>query len=246
MRSTWTGSNLFPPFVARAALKVLTVEGSDAVTHARVAELAGYSKTTLYTHWPSRVELIVLALDALGDLPHHERTGDLRTDIIGELHAFRGGITDMRLDRILTGMAQWASVDEMREIRNKINDSGWGPMRAMLGEALDGVELEAALSMLTGVVACPSIMFGTLPDDDVIAAAVDIVLQRRLKKGAEALAEPPSPSPPRWRSRNARTLASLPQLPMPHQCPIFHARRIDAQPGASRMCAALDVARLER
>lgn len=163
--------------VARAALGVLTDEGSDAVTHARVAELAGYSKTTLYTHWPSRVELIALALDALGELPHYERTGDLRKDIIGELWAFRGGITEMRLDRILTGMAQWASFDEMREIRDKINNSGQGQMRAMLGEFLDGAELEAALSMLTGVVACPSIMFGTVPDDEVIAAAVDIVLR---------------------------------------------------------------------
>ncbi|WP_292989367.1 TetR/AcrR family transcriptional regulator [Mycobacterium sp.] len=163
--------------VARAALGVLTDEGSDAVTHARVAELAGYSKTTLYTHWPSRVDLVALALDALGDLPHFERTGDLRSDIIGELWAFRGGITDMRLDRILTGMAQWASFDEMREIRDKINNSGQGQMRAMLGEFLDGAELEAALSMLTGVVACPSIMFGTVPDDDVINAAVDIVLR---------------------------------------------------------------------
>lgn len=163
--------------VSRAALGVLTEEGSDAVTHARVAELAGYSKTTLYTHWPSRVDLIVLAVDALGELPHHERSGNLRDDIIGELEAFRGGITEMRLDLILTGMAQWASVDEMRVIRDKINNSGQGQMRAMLGEILDGAELEAAVSMLTGVVACPSIMFGTLPDDDVIAAAVDIVLR---------------------------------------------------------------------
>jgi AcrR family transcriptional regulator len=163
--------------VARAALHVLTDEGSDAVTHARVAELAGYSKTTLYTHWPARVDLIVLAVDALGELPHHERTGDIRDDIIGELAAFRGGITEMRLDLILTGMAQWASVEEMRVIRDKINSSGQGQMRAMLGDIFHGAELEAALSMLTGVVACPSIMFGTLPDDDVIAAAVDIVLR---------------------------------------------------------------------
>jgi AcrR family transcriptional regulator len=156
---------------------VLTDERSDAVTHARVAELAGYSKTTLYTHWPSRVDLIALALDALGELPHHDQTGDIRTDLIGELQAFRGGIITMRLDRVLTGMAQWASIDEMREIRDKINSSGQGPLRAMLAEVLDGVELEAAVSMLTGVVACPSIMFGTLPDDDVIAASVDIVLR---------------------------------------------------------------------
>jgi AcrR family transcriptional regulator len=169
--------------VARAALEVLTDEGSDAVTHARVAELAGYSKTTLYTHWASRVDLIVLAVDALGELPHHERSGDLRDDIVGELVAFRRGITEMRLDLILTGMAQWASVEEMREIRDKINNSGQGQMRAMLGEIFDGAELEAALSMLTGVVACPSIMFGSLPDDDVITAAVDIVLRGATRSG---------------------------------------------------------------
>ena len=65
----------------------------------------------------------------------------------------------------------------MREIRDRINNSGQSQMRAMLGELFDGAELEAALSMLTGVVACPSIMFGALPEDDVIAAAVDIVLR---------------------------------------------------------------------
>jgi AcrR family transcriptional regulator len=162
--------------VSRAALEVLTGEGSDAVTHARVAELAGYSKTTLYTHWPSRAELIALALDGLGELPHHERSGNLRDDLLGELQAFRGGITNMRLDLILTGMAQWATVDEMRQIRDKINNSGQGPLREMLAEVLDGDQLEAAVSMLTGVVACPAIMFGTLPDDGIIAAAVDIVL----------------------------------------------------------------------
>ena len=35
--------------VSRVALKVLTDEGTDALTHGHVAELAGYSKTTLYT-----------------------------------------------------------------------------------------------------------------------------------------------------------------------------------------------------
>jgi hypothetical protein len=45
-----------------------------------------------------------------------------------------------------------------------------------LEEAFDPVEFEAVVSMLAGVVACPSIMFGGLPDDDAIAAAaVDIV-----------------------------------------------------------------------
>jgi AcrR family transcriptional regulator len=164
--------------VARTALTVMTTEGTDAVTHARVAELAGYSKTTLYAHWPARVDLLVVALDALGELPHHQRTGDLRTDIIGELTIFRAAVTDFNLDRVLAGMAQWASVDEMRQVRDKINGEGQRPLRTMLEERYAGVELDAAVSMLSGVVACPAIMFGTLPEDDAIAAAVDIVLRQ--------------------------------------------------------------------
>ena len=162
--------------VARAALEVLTEEGSEAVTHARVAEIARYSKTTLYTHWPSRIDLITMAIEALGEMPHHQRTGELRADVIAELKVFRKGILDLRLDRVVASMAQWASDEQMRQVRDKVNTDGQHQMYAMLGEVFTGSALDAAVSMLTGVVACPSLMFGTLPDDDIIAAAVDIVL----------------------------------------------------------------------
>ena len=163
--------------VARAALAVLTDEGADAVTHAHVADIAGYSKTTLYTHWPSRADLIALALDAIGELPHREPTGDVREDLIAELHAFRQAVRDYRFDRIVAVLAQWGSVEEFAAIRDRINSDGQRPIRGMLGEVFDGTELEAAVSMLAGVVACPTLMFGELPDDDVIEAAVDLVLR---------------------------------------------------------------------
>lgn len=162
--------------VSRAALRVLIEEGCEALTHAHVADIAGYSKTTLYTHWPARLDLIMLALDALGEMPHRERTGDLRADLIGELHVFRQAVVDLRLDHILSVMAQWASVDEMARVRDRINSDGQRPLRGMLAEKLGDAQLEAAVSMLTGVVACPTLMFGTLPDDAVIEAAVDLVL----------------------------------------------------------------------
>lgn len=162
--------------VSRTALDVLVNEGSDAVTHARVAELAGYSKTTLYSHWPSRFALLKTALEALGELPHQQATGDLRADLIGELTMFRQAVVDQHLDRVLSAMAQWASVETMAEIRDALNTEAQRPIRAMLETAFDGARLEAAISMLAGVVACPSLMFGAVPDDDVIEAAVDIVL----------------------------------------------------------------------
>jgi AcrR family transcriptional regulator len=165
--------------VSRAALEVLTQEDWDAVTHARIAEKAGYSKTTLYTHWPSKNDLVAMALDAIGDLPHHDRTGDLRTDLIAELVLFRTAVRDMRLDRVLLAMAQSASVERMAQVREDFNRRGQRMVRDMLADAFTGARLEAAVSMISGVVACPTIMFGELPDDDVIAAAVDIVLAAR-------------------------------------------------------------------
>lgn len=169
--------------VSRIALQVLTGEGADALSHAHVAELAGYSKTTLYTHWPARVDLILLALDAIGDMPHQEPTGDLRADLIGELRVFRQVVLDYRLDQILAVMAQWASVEEMARVRDQINTDGQKPIRGMLAEVFSGSELEAAISMLAGVVACPTMMFGSVPEDDVIEAAVDLVLRgTRTKK----------------------------------------------------------------
>jgi AcrR family transcriptional regulator len=163
--------------VSRAALHVLTTEGADALTHAHVAEIAGYSKTTLYTHWPSRVELIALALDAIDNLPHQEPTGDLRADLIGELQAFRRAVREHRLDQILSVMAQWASVEEMARIRDRLNTEAQKPVRDMLATRFSGPELEAAISMLAGVVACPTLMFGAPPDDTVITAAVDLMLR---------------------------------------------------------------------
>lgn len=162
--------------VSRAALDVLIGEGWEQVTHARVAEAAGYSKSTLYTHWPSRYDLIAMAIDSLGEMPHHEPTGELRTDIVGELTVFRQAVRELRLDQILAGMAQSASVDDVAALRERVNSAGQRNLRDMLAQRFDGAELEAAVSMLTGVVACPSLMFGHLPEDEVIAAAVDIVL----------------------------------------------------------------------
>lgn len=163
--------------VARTAFDVLVSEGSDALTHAHVAERAGYSKTTVYKHWPTRFDLAAIALQALGEVRHHQPTGDLRADLIGELTAFRQAVLDHRLDQVLSAMAQWATDEMMRQLRHQINTEGQRTIRTILETAFEGAELEAAISMLSGVVACPSVMFGALPDDEVIEAAVDMVLR---------------------------------------------------------------------
>jgi len=163
--------------VGLAALKVLTEEGGDPLTHARVASEAGYSRTTLYKHWPARVDLVTLALESVGRMPHGRRTGDARADLVAELRSFRRAIVDARLDQILMALAQWATIDEVAAIRDSIVEDGEGVARAILADFASGDELEAAVAMLSGVVVCPALMYGTVPSDVVIDHAVTIVLK---------------------------------------------------------------------
>lgn len=102
--------------------------------------------------------------------------GDLRTDLLEQLARFRHAMLDRRLARVVAAMAHWASVQEISQIRDTINTDGQRPIRTLLQGSFHGAQLEAVISMLTGVIACPALMFGTTPDDDIIAAAVDIVM----------------------------------------------------------------------
>ncbi len=163
--------------VARTAFAILVDEGSEALTHGRVAELAGYSKTTLYKHWPTRADLAATALSPLRDAKHREPTGDVRADLITQLTAFGQLVRELRLDLVLSAMTQWATVDAMRQLRDEINAEGQRPIRRILEQVFAGPELDASISMLSGVIVCPALMFGTAPGPEIIEAAVDVVLQ---------------------------------------------------------------------
>lgn len=164
--------------VGEAALDILTTEGWEALSHAHVAKTAGFSRTTLYTHWPAKIDLVTLALDSVRSMPHAERTGDVATDLVGELRAFRQGIVDFSLHKVLMALAQWGvTVDEIAAIRDRVVGDGERISRELLSQVAEGDDLEAAVAMLSGAVICPVLMYDRLPSDVVIERAVAIVLR---------------------------------------------------------------------
>ena len=163
--------------VLRAALDVLIDEGRDAVTHQRLAQVAGYSRATLYKHWPTRADLLRDAFGGLRDAHHHTPTGDVRADLIEELTTFRSVIERRRIDRALAALAELAaSHPEMSDVRDEVVRDGERVLRGLLAPRMAGAELEAATLMLAGAVLNAAMMHGRPPADDVIAAAVDIVM----------------------------------------------------------------------
>ncbi|MBT0565190.1 TetR/AcrR family transcriptional regulator [Williamsia sp. CHRR-6] len=163
--------------VARAALDVLVRRGWEEVTHSVVARAAGYSKTTLYTHWPSRVDLIAMALTAVDSIPHAAPTGDLKVDLAAELRAMRAGTVERNLGRVYVALAQWgADHEEIADIRRRLVADQESRLRSMLSEVSAAAAVDAAVAMLTGAVIWPILMHGLVPGDHVIDAAVSLVL----------------------------------------------------------------------
>jgi AcrR family transcriptional regulator len=161
--------------ILRAAIDVLTDEGLDAVTHHRLAEVAGYSRATIYKHWPTRNALFLDAFSYRRSGEHHVPTGDLRADLIAELTMFRRAMERQRLDRALAALT--TSVPELAAVRDKLIAEGERVLLQLLTPVARGSELEAAMRMLSGSVLHSALMHGQLPSVDVIAATVDLLLR---------------------------------------------------------------------
>ncbi|MDQ2814699.1 MAG: TetR/AcrR family transcriptional regulator [Actinomycetota bacterium] len=163
--------------ILRAALHLVTDEGLEAVTHHHLAEVAGYSRATIYKHWPTRNVLLRDAFAHLSDGEHHTPAGDLRSDLIAEMTLFRQEMERHRLDRALAVLAAVTASDpEMAGVRDRLVTDGERVVRQLLATVLHGPELEAAAQMLPGAIVNSALLHGRLPSDNVIAAMVDLVL----------------------------------------------------------------------
>jgi Tetracyclin repressor-like, C-terminal domain len=132
----------------------------------------------VYAHWPERIDLLRDAFSHYGEMPHHAPvTGDPRADLGGELRSFCRAMVEHRLDRALATLAEKAQTNpEVVVIRDAFVSDGERPMRAMLAGIASGAELEASLQMLAGMVTHSFLMHGVAPSDDVMDAAVGMVL----------------------------------------------------------------------
>ncbi len=164
--------------VLQAAIDVLIDEGWDAVTQPHVARVAGYSKATVYAHWPDRLDLLRDAFMRFKEMPHHEPVGDLREDVVGELRSYRRALVEFRLDRALVALAERAmTTPEVVEIRDAFVDDGTRVIRRILEPVAAGTDHEAAVALLSGAMLHSMLLTGVTPDDETIEAYADITLR---------------------------------------------------------------------
>ncbi|MBO0610735.1 TetR/AcrR family transcriptional regulator [Myceligenerans salitolerans] len=140
--------------VIDATTDLFRTEGWSGVTHAEVARRAGYSKATVYAHWPTRLDLIEASVGQICSASQHpEPTGDLRADLIAELTGLAAALTEGQLARIFGGIMERAGSDPgVDEVRRQLVAEGSGPMAAILAAHLPAEAVDAALALLNGAV----------------------------------------------------------------------------------------------
>lgn len=145
--------------VLAAARDVLLEEGWERVTLARVAERSGYARTTLYRHWPQRLDLLRDLISEEVRLLHTTPTGDLRADLIAELEAFRVAVTTSGLGRVMIAIGQQARDDaELADLNSSIRAAGAGVLNDILAagaarrELRPGLDADVAVAQLVGPV----------------------------------------------------------------------------------------------
>jgi AcrR family transcriptional regulator len=143
--------------VVAAVLNALEKGGYRAATIDGIAKTVGRARSSLYRRWPSKRHLVAYAVvSELGDNPAAD-TGTLRGDLLSAVgtlwrafrgplgHALPGLVADMAQDAALaSSIRQRVLAPRRRSMREAIERA-----RAR-GEALNDLDLELLLDMLTG------------------------------------------------------------------------------------------------
>lgn len=163
--------------VLTCAMKVLIEDGWEALTQPNVARRAGYSKATVYAHWPHRVDLAAEAFAQFGGMRPYCATGNVRDDLIGALVAFRDMMTEQRLDRALAILADRAEAEPaLVAVRDDFVAASERPLRETLSPLLSGDRLEAVVAMLSGLVVHTRLLQGRPAPEAMILSAVDTAM----------------------------------------------------------------------
>ena len=164
--------------VVDATSILLLEDGWDGVTHAEVARRSGYSKATVYTHWPTRLDLISAAIDQICNVAEHPpASGDLRADLRAALTDFATDLTEGHLDRLLAGVVERANSSEVVvALRTRLYETGTHSLRSILNTHLDPADVEPSLALLTGAVLVRVTYEGAQVTEALIDDLIDRVL----------------------------------------------------------------------
>jgi TetR/AcrR family transcriptional regulator, regulator of autoinduction and epiphytic fitness len=153
--------------VLDAALTLLIERGYGEVTIEAVAAKSGVAKSTIYRHWPGRLELINDAFHELKPTIPVPVEGSVRDRLVGVLEELARNVAASRWSACLPALIDAAERDPTaRELNNRLSQRGRQTIASLLADGVAAGELPADL------------------DTDLIAEALaGPIILRRLMSG---------------------------------------------------------------
>lgn len=165
-----------------AARAILLEEGVNALTHARVSEVSGLHRATIYRHWPTMISLLIEVTrdETAAALP--PLIGELRVDLTATLEALRDELAE-GFGRFLASLLDRAEHDEdLAEAKFGIVAEGLTTIRTSLedavrrGELPSDLDVDLSVSYLFGPVFYRRFLSQMPMSDDFVSAVVDSFL----------------------------------------------------------------------
>lgn len=170
-------------------LAFLAEQDYEHVTLDAVAQRAGRAKTTLYRRWPTKLDLVVAAVQAAGpppELDHLPGTGSLRTDLLALVDSpWLGG--PERRSAVVAGLTAAARTSGRLAdvVRRTVTEPSVQVFERLLRRALEQGEIRADLGHRPALVARvvpameshrPSGTQGSVGREYLVAVIDDVVL----------------------------------------------------------------------
>jgi AcrR family transcriptional regulator len=168
--------------VIDAATALMLEDGPGAITHAHVAAAANVSRTTVYTHWPSREDLLRATIDSIRR--HKPDTGELTGSLRDDLRAVLAPLItdlcdDQRASMIATMMQRALHDAEVVAVRDEFIREFTTVFDQIIHTAITnadlraGVDTERALASIVGSFLFQRFMSSTGLDTEAADAVID-------------------------------------------------------------------------
>jgi AcrR family transcriptional regulator len=170
--------------ILAAAFDLLIAEGTDGVTHGQVAAAANVSRTTVYSRFPRRADLLRAAIEEFGQPIPTELTGDTRHDLIALLADIVSDLADDERSRAIATMMERAQHDPtVAEVRDDLVCGGLDMFAAIVEAAVadgtirDDIDVDLAMAGLVGTFLFRRFMVGNPLAADEVDRVVDDFLR---------------------------------------------------------------------
>lgn len=169
--------------ILAAALELLGEVGYGGLTIEGVAARAGVGKSTIYRHWPGKLEVVEDALGQLRPAPFPPPAGTVRERVVALLSQVAGNLADSAWSRCLPAMVDAAERDPgMLALHRRLSQERLAVLVGVLAEGVEtgevppGADVQLLAEMLVGPIIVRRLLLHEPFDPAAVPRLVALVL----------------------------------------------------------------------